>query len=224
MTKIAKAMQLGFAVAAMIGLTATAQQTAMSSVTTISGLNLQTNVAVNVAQVKDDLFSGAEKFSQGASEVTEINLDPATMGLVGKDRGRDGEEARKMKSMTIHTYKYDKPGMYRMEDVDAYRKKLEDGSWNCAIHVRKSTGSTDICSRTDADQTNEMVILTVEPQKLTFIHMSGKMSLGELNDMSGSASEFRPHTNLPNPPMPPKAPRSRASDPQPVPAPVPPAP
>ncbi|HEY4379205.1 MAG TPA: DUF4252 domain-containing protein [Acidobacteriaceae bacterium] len=159
----------------------------------INGLNLQTNVAVSVAyQAKDDIFAGAQKFAQGASEVTEINLDPSTMGLVGMNHGKEGEEARKMKSMVIHTYKYDKPGMYRMDDVDAYRKKIEGGSWQCAIHVRNTAGSTDICSRTSADQTNEMVILTAEPQKLTFIHISGKMSLDELNDMSGSASSFRP--------------------------------
>ncbi len=201
----------------------------------IAGLNLQTNVAMNVAyQVKDDFFTGAQKFAQGASEATEINLDPSTMGLVGMNHGRDGEEARKMKSMSIHTYKYDKPGMYRMEDVDAYRKKLDSGDWHCAIHVRTMTGSTDICSRTDADQTNEMVILTAEPQKLTFIHMSGKMSLDELNDMSGSATHFRPQTGLPNPPRepreprdpmaapmapkPPKPPKMKTTDPQPAPA------
>jgi hypothetical protein len=191
----------------------------------VPGLNLQTNGAVvRVGQAKDDLFAGSEKFAQGASEVTEINLDPSTMGLVGS-HGRDADEARKMKSMVIHTYKYDKPGMYRMEDLDAYRKKLEDGTWNCAIHVRTSTGATDICSRTAADnETNEMVILTAEPQKLTFIHLRGKMSLGELNDMSGAASEFKPHTNLPSQPrvfgpkakdktMPPTPPASTAPAP-----------
>jgi hypothetical protein len=181
----------------------------------IAGLNLQTNAAMNVGyQAKDDIFAGAEKFAQGASDVTDINLDPSTMGLVGMNHGRDGEEARKMKSMSIHTYKYDKPGMYRMEDVDAYRRKLDSGDWHCAIHVRTTTGSTDICSRTGADKdTNEMVILAAEPQKLTFIHMSGKMSLDELNDMSGSATHFRPQTGLPRdarpdarPPMPPMPP------------------
>ena len=195
----------------------------------IAGLNLQTNVAVNVGyQAKDDFFAGAEKFAQGASEATEINLDPTTMGLVGMNHGRDGEEARKMKSMSIHTYKYDKPGMYRPEDVEAYRKKLDSGDWHCAIHVRTTTGSTDICSRTGADkETNEMVILTAEPQKLTFIHMSGKMSLDELIDMSGSATHFRPQTGLPReprapmPPKPPKEPKEKGGPPAPPAAPSP---
>jgi Domain of unknown function (DUF4252) len=236
MTKTKKTLQLALAFAMIGGPMAIAQQVAENVQIAIPSLDLQTNVTVNVAyQAKDDLFAGAEKFAQGASEVTEINLDPNTMGLVGETHGRDAQEARKMKSMVIHTFKYDKPGMYRTEDVDAYRKKLEDGSWNCSIHVRNTNGSTDICSRTAADhETNEMVILTVEPQKLTFIHMSGKMSLGELNDMSGSVGNFRPHTNLPRPmvmppmpPMPPKAPKApkaKGVPPEPPATPAPPAP
>jgi hypothetical protein len=242
MTKITKTLQLALVLAMVGGAMAIAQEVSPdpgvpdTSVNVkpviklaglelrVGGVDLQTNVAMNVAyQVKDDLFAGAEKFSQGATEVTEINLDPSTMGLIGRSHGRDGEEARKMKTMVIHTYKYDKPGMYRMEDVDAYRKKLEDGSWHCAIHVRSTTGSTDICSRTGADkETNEMVILTAEPRELTFIHMSGKMSLDELDDMTGTASRFRP--NLPTPPKPPKPPKEKGMAPMAPMAPVPPAP
>jgi Domain of unknown function (DUF4252) len=214
MTKIMQAVQVVLAMAMVSGSMATAQQLTLESGANVasldlqvSGLKLQTNVAMNVAyQAKDDLFAGAEKFAQGASEVTEINLDPTTMGLIGKRYGRGGDETSKMKSMSIHTYKYDKPGMFKMDDVEAYRKKLENGSWNCPIRVRTQTGSSDICSRADADQVNEMVIMTIEPQKLTFIHISGKMSLDELNDMSGTANEFRPRVNLPRGPMPPTPP------------------
>jgi hypothetical protein len=139
-----------------------------------------------VQQVKDELFAGTEKFATGATDVTEINLDPKTMGMVGKTDGKDGDLAKKMRTMVIHTYKYDKPGLYKMEDVDAYRKKLDDGSWNCSIHVRTKTSSTDICTRVSPDhQANEMVIIAAEPLELTFIHMRGRMSLDDLSKMSG---------------------------------------
>jgi hypothetical protein len=131
--------------------------------------------------VKDDLFAGTEKFAQGASESTEINLDPDTMDMVGSGH-RNSELAKKMKFMTIRAYEYDKPGMYKMEDVEAYRKKLEDGTWKCSVRVREKNESTDICSRIGPDhETREMVILTAEPKELTFIHMSGNMSLDDLN-------------------------------------------
>jgi hypothetical protein len=220
-----KAMQAGFALATMVGLTAAAQQTAMSSIAGVPGLELQTVVAMNAAQVKDDLFAGAEKFAQGASEVTEINLDPNTMSMIGrgndmfifnKDKDKDSN-AHKMNFIVIHSYKYDKPGMYNMDDFLAYSKKLTDGTWNCSIHVRSKTGSTDICSRAAADhESNEMVILTAEPRELTFIHMSGKMSLNELSGMSKDATRLDPRANpepfpklrlvVPDPPAPPAPP------------------
>jgi hypothetical protein len=136
--------------------------------------------------------------------VTELNLDPNTMGMVGHGHGRDADLARKMNFMVIHTYKYDKPGMYNMDDFDAFRKKVTDGSWTCPIHTRSKTESTDICNRTLGDhETNEMVILTAEPKELTFIHMSGKMPLNELNGMSHGSRPSAPPTP-PAPPAPPK--------------------
>jgi hypothetical protein len=133
------------------------------------------------AQTKDELFAGTEKFALGASESTEINLDPDTMAMMDSHH-KNAELAKKMKFMTIRTYQYEKPGMYKMEDVEVFRKKLDDGTWKCSVRVREKNESTDICSRIGPDhETREMVILTAEPKELTFIHMSGNMSLDDLN-------------------------------------------
>jgi hypothetical protein len=227
-TKTIKTIYLALGMAAAMATTvgaASAQETAINSVTTTSGLSLQSsasaNAAVNVsAQVKDDLFAGAEKFAQGASEVTEINLDPSTIGMIGGRGGSESGLAHKMNFMVIHSYKYDKPGMYSMDEFQAYSKKLTDGTWNCSIHVREKNGSTDICSRTAADhETNEMVILTAEPKEITFIHMSGKMSLEDLNKMSSHSNSLR--RQLPDPPLPPTPPTPRRSTPSPTPQPSP---
>ena len=227
-TKTIKTIYLALGMAAAMATTvgaASAQETAINSITTTSGLSLQSsasvNAAVNVsAQVKDDLFAGAEKFAQGASEVTEINLDPSTIGMIGGRGGSESGLAHKMNFMVIHSYKYDKPGMYSMDEFQAYSKKLTDGTWNCSIHVREKNGSTDICSRTAADhETNEMVILTAEPKEITFIHMSGKMSLEDLNKMSSHSNSLR--RQLPDPPLPPTPPTPRRSTPSPTPQPSP---
>jgi hypothetical protein len=161
---------------------------------------------VGAAQAKDDLLAGTEKFAKGASKVTEINLDPSTMSMMD-ERGRDAEMARKMDLMVVHTYAYDKPGMYRPEDVEAYRKKLQDGSWSCSVHVRENEKSTDICSRS-VHETNEMVIITADAQKLTFIHMKGKMPLNDLSNMSGGGREMRKWNKPSAPPAPPVPPKS----------------
>lgn len=146
---------------------------------------------VEVKQVKDDLFAGTEKFAAGASDVTEVNLDPKMMGMLG-GKNAVASLAHKMNFIVVHTYTYDKPGQYRMEDVEAYRRKLTDGTWNCSIHVRDKKESTDICSRTASDhESTEMVVLTAEPQELTFIHMSGRMSLDDLTQMGGAMGQSR---------------------------------
>jgi hypothetical protein len=149
-------------------------------------------------QVKDDLFAGTEKFAQGASNVTEVNLDPSMMGSLG---GSKSDAAHKMDFMVVRTYKYDKPGMYKQDDVDVFRKRLADGSWNCSVHVRSKDKSTDICSRPGPDhETNETVIITSQPLGLTFIHMRGRESLGDLENLK------RLTPRPPAPPTPPAKP------------------
>ena len=199
---------LVLAVALIAGAAANAQDDPIN-------LNVQIRPAVNVRgmwmqvenvsmgeQVKDDLLNGTEKFAQGASSVTEISLDPSTMSMLGDRHGRDADLARKLNLMVVRSYSYPKPGMYNPGDVEALRKKFESGNWSCPIHVSGDSKSSDICIRPGADrETNEMVILSVHPQKLTFIHIAGKMSLNELDAMSG-AGGFMPHVIVVPRPMP----------------------
>lgn len=141
-------------------------------------------------QVKDDLLAGTEKFAQGASDVSDVDLDGHMLGMLGHKEGKKGDLAAKLDFIVVRSYTYDKPGMYRMEDVEAYSKKLTDGSWSCFVHVRerKSGEATDICARQAADhETNELVIITAEPKELTFVHLKGRMSLEDLKGMSHSA-------------------------------------
>jgi hypothetical protein len=135
------------------------------------------------APVKDDLFAGTEVFAKGASDVTEITMDPDTLGMVaGKDRAR----AHTMVLNVVRTYSYDKPGMYRIEDVEVFRNKLNSGDWHCSVHTRslKSGESTDVCNKRRSDDLSETAIITVEPKSLTFIHTIRKRGPGE-SDLTG---------------------------------------
>jgi hypothetical protein len=205
MMKTTIKVALGMALVMAAGSMLNAQEVVRTAVRT--DIEAQTDGSVvRVKQVKDDLFAGTEKFANGASDVTEINLDPKMMGMV--HGGGDGELAHKMKFMVIHTYEYPKPGMYKDEDVEAYRKKLQDGSWSCSVHTKDKSGTTDICSRSSSGDGTEMVILTAEPKELTFIHMSGNMSLSELSKMGGGMGGGSSHhaPMAPMPPTPPSAP------------------
>lgn len=149
----------------------------MASATTMAAVG-QTS-----ATVKDDLFSGTEIFAKGATDVTEISMDPDTLGLVS---GKDGKKAHSMILNVVRTYEYDKAGMYRIEDVDAFRNKLNTGEWHCSIHTRdlKNGESTDVCNKRRADDLSETAIITVEPKELTFIHTIRKKGNSE-SELSG---------------------------------------
>ncbi len=151
-------------------------------------------------QVKDELFAGTEKFEAGASDVTNVNLDGKALGMVSG--GKENDVAHKLNFVVVHSYKYDKPGMYKMEDVDAYRKKLQDGSWNCFIHTKDKDGTTDICSKGKDGENHEMVIMTAEPLELTFVHISGKMSFDDLGKLGGGMGIVPPPPAPPVPPAP----------------------
>jgi hypothetical protein len=132
------------------------------------------------------------------------------LGMVSGKHG--GDMAHKLNFMVVRTYEYPHEGMYNLADVDAYRQKLKTGNWNCFIHTHESESgeSTDICSRALPNgEGNEMVILTVEPKELTFIHMSGKGSLadlGKLGKMGGMGG-----ITIPDPPEPPTPPEPPAN-------------
>ena len=168
--------------------------------------------AQTTSTVKDDLFAGTEKFAQNASSVTEVDMDPDSLGMV---KGSNSTRARRTVLSVVHTYSYDKPGMYNMADVDAFRNKLNTGDWHCSVHVRelKSGESTDVCRKHRTDDLEETAIVTVEPKELTFIHtirrpstpgkpdgdslffMPGLMGLPGVNGMPSSAwaAEMRAH-------------------------------
>jgi len=166
-------------------------------------------IAAAEPQVKDELFAGTEKFEQGASDVTNVNLDPSMLGTIGGDKSA---VAQRMQFVVVRKYRYPKPGMYKMEDLEPYRQKLRTGNWNCFIHTMesKSGKSTDICYQpAPNNQGNDMVIMKVAPMELTFIHISGDASLadieklGALNGINASNKNAQPLS----PPAPPATPK-----------------
>ncbi len=121
--------------------------------------------------LKDGLFDDTGKFAKGAVKVSEIDIDPATMDAIGGNPGY----AKRYRFSLVHEYKYDKPGMYRQEDLEEYHRKLSEDGWRCSIRTRDKDRSTDICNRLSPNrETRESAIMVAEPLKLTFIH-SGEL-------------------------------------------------
>jgi hypothetical protein len=160
---------------------------AMAMVCSMAGATAakaQAATAGATQSVKDDLFAGTEKFAQGATRVTQIDMDPDSLDMVG---GAHGTRAHQTILNVVHSYTYDKPGMYKMEDVEEFRRKLNTGDWHCSVRVRemKTGESTDVCQRHRTDDLVESAIITVQPTSLTFIHTIRKKGAPGQGEMSG---------------------------------------
>jgi hypothetical protein len=146
-------------------------------------------LAMGGLQQKDELFAGTEKFAQGAKSTTEVNLDKNMLGMVGKfgDDGADKsgtELAKKMDFVIVHSYEYGAPGLYKIADVEEFRKRLEDGGWSHIVKERSANESTDVCVKVDGNgQFSELVVISAEPTELTFVHLKGHMTMDELTRM-----------------------------------------
>ncbi len=140
----------------------------MTMISAGAAAHAQTTTTAPV-KFSDDLFAGTEKFAKNAVSATEVTMGPQSLGLVD---GKDKDKARSTKLSVVRTYTYEKPGMYDMAEVEAYRNKLNTGDWQCAVRTRdlKTGTSSDICNRTRTDGLFESAIMTVEPKQLTFIH------------------------------------------------------
>lgn len=168
-------------------------------------------VAVHVedeGQVKDDLFAGTEKFAQGAKEVNEVNLDKSMLGMVSGKGGKNGDLTNKLEFVVVHSYEYEKPGMYRQEDVEVFRKRLTEGAWKCIVHTRDKDEATDVCMRNVQNgEMTELVVMTSEPKELTFVHIGGHgINLSDLSKMGGV---MHGGPVPPVPPVPPVAPLNK---------------
>ncbi|MDE1155901.1 MAG: hypothetical protein PW735_09245 [Acidobacteriaceae bacterium] len=143
-----------------------------------SGALSQGNGVDGPQQEKDDLFAGTDIFEKNATEVTDINMDPSSLSMVG---GKNATSARRMLLNTVKTYEYDQPGMYNMADVDHFRQRLNTGDWHCSVHTRnlKTGESTDVCQKARNDGYREDAIITVEKKELTFIHRVSRIGGGQ---------------------------------------------
>ena len=155
-----------------------------------------TSALARAPQVKDDLFSGAEKFAANAKQSSEVNLDKNMLRMAGKFSD-SGDLMSKMDFVIIHSYEYSKAGDYTMSDVEEFSKRLDAAGFSHIVRERSATSSTDVSVKTDVEgQVSELVIIDAEPKELNFIHLKGHLNL---NDMMKAGAKY----GAPSPPAPP---------------------
>ena len=143
---------------------------------------------------KDDLFAGTEKFSKGASESSEVDLDKNMLGATAAFAGSAAGFA-KLDLVSVRSYGYPHAGMYSMADVEEIRKKLDDTECKHIVRTREKDGMTDVCVRTDHEgHWREMMVIDAENNELSFIHLKGAVSMDDLSRLGslGAAQKAAP--------------------------------
>ena len=147
------------------------------------------NIDNAAPQVKDDLFEGTEKFAAKARESSEVNLDKSMLAMASKMAGTKGDLARKLDAVVVRSYQYEHEGDYKMADVEVYFKRLDALGWKHIVRTHEDKEWTDICVKQDREgQPRELVVISAEAKELTFVHITGQVSLADLQQLGGLAA------------------------------------
>lgn len=127
-----------------------------------------------------------------ATESTVVTLGPWLLHFAGHFADRndpDGAATRRVlaniKSITIHSYEFDRDFVYSRADVDAVRAQLRAPNWNRLAQVRsRDRDNVDIYVSTENDQTTGLAVISSEPRELTIINIVGSISADDLQRLS----------------------------------------
>ena len=173
--------------------------------------------ATGAPQVKGHLVRRDREVCPGRQRSQRCEpRDKSMLGMVGEaGGGKDWRKAAgladKMDFVVVHSYTYDKPGMYRMEDVEVFRKKLTDGSWTCFVHTRDRSGSTDVCKKSDVTATELVVIKQRNPKNSPSSTCAATCRSMNLMKMHGNPGDAIAPPAPPSPPSPPTPARPSAA-------------
>jgi len=135
-----------------------------------------------------------DKLADKAEEVTDVTLDPATLGLASKflsDNDADEKTAKKvvsgLKGIFIRSYRFTNEGEYSDADVEPLRAQLRNPGWNCIVNVRskKNKENTQVCFYSENGKSAGMAIVSAEPKELTIVSIAGPIDPEHLGALEG---------------------------------------
>lgn len=96
-----------------------------------------------------------------------------------------------IKSITIHSYEFDRDFVYSQDDADAVRAQLRAANWSRLAQVRrKSRDDVDVYVSMENDRTTGLAIISSEPRELTIVNVVGSISPEDLQRL-GSHLDMR---------------------------------
>ncbi len=152
---------------------------------------LATSVTLVQAQQQDWIPHGIESLGQNASSRTEFTLDHSMLVLVSK-LDQDDEDLRRVVAgvdgISVHSYRFPKPGMYDSEALNSVRQQFHAAGWKHMVSTHDKnggSGATDLWVHFENKTIRNVAVLLAGEKQLNLIAVSGSISPLDLFHLSG---------------------------------------
>jgi hypothetical protein len=156
-------------------------------------LALITTSLATVAQApqQDWIPQGIESLGQNASSRTEFTLDHSMLVLVSK-LDQDDEDLRRViagvNGVSVHSYRFPKPGMYDSEILSSVRQQFHAAGWKHMVSTHDKDGgpgATDLWIRFEDKVVRNIAVLFAGEKQLNLVAVSGSISPLDLFHLAG---------------------------------------
>jgi hypothetical protein len=165
--------------------------------------------ASNVAPANngaDFVPKGLSRLTAHASWHTDFTFDRSMLALTGKLEGLDEptrQAIARLNAVTVHSYRYAKPGVYDAAEVDSIRAQYDALGWKHVVSKKGHAGPeasgpdtigpdrvavpgrTDLWIRMDGMNVAGVAVLLAEPSSLNLVAVSGDISTVDLLRLRG---------------------------------------
>ena len=142
-------------------------------------------------QQQDWIPQGVEALGQNASSRTEFTLDHSMLVLASK-ADQDDEDLRRViagvNGISVHSYRFPKPGMYNPELLSSLRQQYHAAGWKHMLSTHDKgggSGATDLWIHFENKAISRIAVLFAGQNQLNFIAVSGSISPIDLLHLGG---------------------------------------
>jgi hypothetical protein len=124
-----------------------------------------------------------------ATEAVDITLDSdmlkSATSIMGAGASPDvSGVVSGLKSITVRSFKFDKPNMYSPQEVAGVLAQAGAPGWKKVISVHKQDELVEIHMRENSAD-GGLLIVTEQPMALTVINIAGKINMDQLRQLQG---------------------------------------
>ncbi len=147
-------------------------------------------------------FGSLEPLASKASKNTNISLDElqlkqvAPLFLENQSEAKIKEIVAGIKGIFLTKFEFKNDNEYSETDLAAIRKQLQSSNWSRMIEQRnrRDDGKTEIFTSKGVKGINGLVILSLEPKRLTVINITGAIDFNKLAQFGDDFKMLKPET------------------------------